>query len=158
MRLLAAAVILGMFSAQVWAEDRVGRMDADSLKNFQVDELNWQPEAILPPGAESVLLLGDPGKADMFVVLLRFPPNYPIPAHTHPFTEMVTVLQGEIGNGVGEALDREKGTLLQAGDSFVLPADMPHYLWTTDEETIIQLLATGPWGITYIDPADDPRN
>jgi hypothetical protein len=27
----------------------------------------------------------------------------------------------------------------------------------TEEETIIQLHGTGPWGIEYIDPADDPR-
>jgi hypothetical protein len=30
-------------------------------------------------------------------------------------------------------------------------------VWTADEETVVQLIATGPWGITYINPADDPR-
>ena len=25
------------------------------------------------------------------------------------------------------------------------------------EETIIQVNAEGPWGVTYINPADDPR-
>jgi hypothetical protein len=28
----------------------------------------------------------------------------------------------------------------------------------TEEETVIQLHGTGPWGIQYLDPADDPRN
>lgn len=73
-------------------------------------------------------------------------------------TEVLTVLEGEIGHGVGETLDRENGEILQAGDSFVLPADHAHYLWTNGEETIVQLIATGPWDITYTDPADDPRN
>lgn len=158
MRLIVASTLLLLVAANSWAEDQIERMTIDTMQTFQVDQLDWQPEAILPEGAESVLLLGDPGKAGVFVVLLKFPPNYPIPAHTHPFTEAVTVLKGEIGNGMGNDLDRTKGELLQAGDSFVLPADHAHYLWTTGEETIVQLLATGPWGITYINPDDDPRN
>jgi hypothetical protein len=47
--------------------------------------------------------------------------------------------------------------MLKAGSSFVLPAGHTHYVWTTDEETVIELIATGPWGITYTNPADDPR-
>jgi hypothetical protein len=33
---------------------------------------------------------------------------------------------------------------------------MPHYAWFT-EETVLQLHGTGPQGVTYVDPADDPR-
>lgn len=158
MRPLLIVALLVCLAGPVAASDRVSRMNADTAQTFQVEELNWQAEAILPPGAESVLLMGDPSKAEAFIVLLKFPPNYPIPPHTHPFTEVVTVLKGEIGNGLGEDFDRSRGELLQAGDSFVLPADTAHYLWTTDQETMVQLLATGPWGITYTDLADDPRN
>jgi hypothetical protein len=31
-----------------------------------------------------------------------------------------------------------------------------HFAWT-DEETIVQLNGNGPWGVTYVNPADDPR-
>ena len=34
--------------------------------------------------------------------------------------------------------------------------EMRHFAWTT-EETIIQLHGTGPWGINYVNPKDDPR-
>jgi hypothetical protein len=27
----------------------------------------------------------------------------------------------------------------------------------TEEETVIQLHGTGPWGIKYVNPQDDPR-
>jgi hypothetical protein len=27
----------------------------------------------------------------------------------------------------------------------------------TKEETVIQLHGVGPWGLTYLNPADDPR-
>ena len=93
----------------------------------------------------------------MSIAWLKFPPNYPIPPHTHPFTEVVTVLKGKLGNGMGGTFDTANGEVLNAGDSFVLPTGHSHYVWTTDEETIVELIATGPWDITYINPEDDPR-
>ncbi|MFO7477443.1 MAG: cupin domain-containing protein [Methyloceanibacter sp.] len=93
----------------------------------------------------------------MFIAYLKFPPDYVIPPHTHPFAEVVTVLRGKAGNGMGEKFAAEQGEVLGPGSGFTLPADHAHYLWTTDEETIVQLIATGPWGIDYSDPKDDPR-
>ncbi|WP_137719704.1 cupin domain-containing protein [Methylobacillus flagellatus] len=140
------------------AGDKIDRMHSNKMESFSSATLNWQDEAILPPGAQSALLVGDPTKAGVFIVRLKFPPNYPIPAHTHPFTEVITVLSGKLGNGMGETFDTSNGEVLNAGDSFVLPAGHSHYVWTTDEETIVELIATGPWDISYINPADDPRN
>jgi hypothetical protein len=31
-----------------------------------------------------------------------------------------------------------------------------HFGWTS-EETVVQLSGMGPWGITYVNPADAPR-
>ena len=33
---------------------------------------------------------------------------------------------------------------------------MPHALWTTDEPVELQVNGSGPFGLNYIDPADDP--
>ena len=38
-----------------------------------------------------------------------------------------------------------------------MPARYPHYAWTGNEETIVQLQTMGPGGIDYINAADDPR-
>jgi hypothetical protein len=32
---------------------------------------------------------------------------------------------------------------------------MAHYAFT-DEETVVQINSTGPWGINYVNPKDDP--
>src|SRR5690554_4791960 len=90
--------MLFSFTATAFAQDQIERMTADKMQSFRADEVNWQPEAILPKGAESVILLGDPTKAGVFIAWLKFPPNYPIPAHTHPYTEVITVLKGQLGN------------------------------------------------------------
>lgn len=154
--ILILAMMLSCVNAAV-AEDKIERMSADTMQSFTADKIDWKDEPILPKGAKSALLVGDPSKAGVFIAWLKFPPNYPIPSHTHPFTEVVTVLKGKLGNGMGDKFDKSTGEMLNAGDSFVLPSGHTHYVWTTDEETIVELIATGPWDITYINPADDPR-
>ena len=42
---------------------------------------------------------------------------------------------------------------LKFPDNYSIP---PHFAWTSGE-TIVQLHGTGPWGVTYLNPADDPR-
>ena len=37
-----------------------------------------------------------------------------------------------------------------------MPAGAPMFGFTK-EETVIQLHGVGPWGISYVNPADDPR-
>jgi len=76
--------------------------------------------------------------------------------HGHPYDEVVTVLTGSYGNYFGEKFE-PKGQLMKTGSLFVLPANHPHYTWTGEEETILQLQFMGPGGVEFIDPADDPR-
>ena len=157
--LLAAliGVILASASIHAFAEqDQIDRMVTNEMESFELDSIAWKDEPLLPGAAQSALVIGDPSKPGVFMAYLKFPANYEIPAHTHPFAEVVTVLKGAAWNGMGETLDRSKGEKLGVGSSFTLPAGHAHDLWN-DEETVILLTATGPWNITYINPEDDPR-
>lgn len=120
------------------------------------DELTWREHPIFK-GAQTVILIGDPAKPETIVQRVKFPPNYKVPPHTHPYAEVVTVISGTFGNAMGEKFDPSKGEMLKAGSVFALPAKHPHYVWTTNEETVLQLHFTGPGGIDFINPADDPR-
>lgn len=151
------ATMIFSMSASAFAEDSIERMHAEVMQSFTPETIQWKDEHILPKGAKSAIVVGDPSKKGVFIAWLKFPANYPIPPHTHPFTEVVTVLSGKLGNGMGKVLDKTKGEMLNAGSSFVLPTGHTHYVWTTDEETIVELIATGPWDITYTNPNDDPR-
>src|SRR5207245_9763153 len=57
----------------------------------------------LPPGAEFVLLEGNPAEAVPLTFRLRFAANYRIPPHWHSVIEHVTVLAGTLTGGVGAA-------------------------------------------------------
>ena len=128
----------------------------DAMTVVKPETLTWKEHPVLK-GAQTVILLGDPTKAEVVVQRNKFPPNYRVAPHTHPYSEIVTVITGNFGNGMGETFDAAKGEMLKAGSVFALPAKHAHYVWTTNEETIVQIQFTGPGGITFINPADDPR-
>lgn len=110
----------------------------------------------LPEGAEIAVLMGNPAEEGPYVFRLRFPAGYAVPPHTHPTDEIVTVISGELGIAMGEALDREAASLLPAGSFVSMPMGHAHFAWA-EEETVVQIHGMGPFGIEYIDDADDPR-
>jgi len=120
--------------------------------------LDWKDAPSLPKGAQYVILSGDPAKpGSMVIQRLKLPPNYEVPAHTHPHFVFETVLTGAMGFGMGDKLDTRKGQMLKPGALLMMPPGHAHYVWTGNEETIFQLQTLGPIGIDYINPADDPR-
>jgi quercetin dioxygenase-like cupin family protein len=121
------------------------------------EEIKWEPApAMLPPGAEAAVLFGDPSEEGLFVLRLKFPAGYSVAPHTHPVDEVVTVISGTFYKGMGETADPRKAQPLPAGSFFALPPGTAHYVFM-EEETVIQISTEGPWGLTYINPKDDPR-
>lgn len=120
-------------------------------------ELQWQDVASLPPGAKIATIEGSMAEAGVFTVRLKFPPDYDLPAHWHPAVERVTVLSGTFHMGLGDKLDKTKGTGLGSGGIMIMQPGVRHFAWTEGDETIVQLNGIGPWAINYVNPADDPR-
>ena len=101
------------------------------------------------------MLSGDPSKNGLYVVRLKMPAGYKIPAHNHPTTENVTVVSGNFHIGMGDYLDEKKGIELTSGGYGEAPAKMNHYAWVTTP-TIVQVHGQGPFAITYVNPATIP--
>ena len=121
------------------------------------DGLKWQDgPPSLPPGAKFAVLEGDPAKPGPFVFRVKVPDGYKIPPHTHPKPERVTVISGTFNLGMGDTFDATKTEALPAGTYGTWPAGMKHFVHTKGE-TVVQFHGDGPWTITYLDPADDPR-
>ena len=128
----------------------------DMRPPINADDVKWGP---VPPniaaGAQLAVISGDPSKEGPFVMRLKMPAGYKVPAHYHPQYENVTVLTGEFHVGMGDKFDTDKGMLLRPGGYVEAPAKMHHYAWVTSD-TIVQVAGPGPFGIIYVDPADDP--
>ncbi len=122
------------------------------------DEHRYGPAPnTLPPGAQLAVLHGDPGRAGPFVMRLRFPAGYSVGAHWHPVMETVTVISGNLSFGMGDKLDRSAARQYGPGGFIVTGPRENHYAFT-DTGATIQVAAEGPFQITYVNPADDPRN
>ena len=120
-------------------------------------DIKWVPgPASLPKGAQMAVLYGDPTKEGLFAMRVRLPAGYHIPPHTHPKPEVVTIISGIAHLGPGSTVDRIKTRSLPAGGFFTTSPGTPHYVYI-DQETVVQLNSVGPWGITYVNEADDPR-
>jgi quercetin dioxygenase-like cupin family protein len=125
-------------------------------KMIKPADLKWSDVPSLPAGAKIAVLEGPMNQAVPFTVRLQFPANYRIPPHTHPAVERVTVLSGTFHMGMGDKLDTSKSEALQPGAIMIMQPGTPHYAWT-DKPTVVQLHGTGPWGVTYLNPNEDPR-
>jgi quercetin dioxygenase-like cupin family protein len=120
--------------------------------------LKWSPAPpALPPGAQLTVLSGDPGASGPYVLRAKLPTGYTVPPHTHPTDENVTVISGTLHFAMGGKLDKSKGDAVKTGGFFRAEKGMQHYAWAT-EPTVIQVHGIGPFDITYVNPADDPRN
>src|SRR5215469_8534093 len=122
-------------------------MAQDAMKVVTADELVWKEHPLFKE-AQIVNVLGDPTKAETIILRVKFPPHFKVPPHTHPYSEVVTVLSGTYWNAMGD--DMEKGVMLKPGSVFVLPQNHVHRTWTTDEEVVLQINFTGPGGITFV--------
>jgi hypothetical protein len=132
-------------------------MAQDAVKTIAPDKLTWAANPAIPKGGQIAILTGDPTKAgDTVVQRVLFPANYEVPPHTHPYAETVTVISGELGFGMGEKMNKT-GPMLGVGAFLANPAKHAHFVWTGGQPAIIQIQFTGPGGIDYINPADDPR-
>ena len=120
-------------------------------------DVKWGPAPpSVPKGAMLAVMAGDPSGTGPVSVRLKLPAGYAIAAHWHPTDEQVTVLSGTLSIGMGDALDKKKGTMLRAGGFAIAPAKMHHYAWTKTGGTV-QLNLMGPLEVNYVNPADDPR-
>ena len=145
----AIAALWACTAPTAWAQGTHAMVDADKLV--------WAAVPSLPKGAQISVIEGPMSEAVPFTVRLKFPANYRIPPHWHPAIERVTVLSGTFNMGSGESFDNTKTHALSAGGMAIMPAKSPHFAWTAIE-TVVQLHGTGPWGVTYINAADDPRS
>jgi quercetin dioxygenase-like cupin family protein len=84
---------------------------------MNADAMKWSAAPpVLPQGAQMSVISGDPSKDGLYVVRLKMPANYKIPAHSHPTTEYVTVISGSFHVGMGDKLDETKGQELKPAD------------------------------------------
>jgi len=120
-------------------------------------DIKWgPPPPAFQPGAQFAVLEGDPSKPGPFVVRIKLPDGYKVMPHWHPTDEHVTVLSGTVNAGIGEKWDDASVKAFSAGAFATMPRKTAHYVQAKGETTL-QVHATGPFELVYVNPKDDPR-
>jgi hypothetical protein len=147
---LVAAALLTGFCSIVHAEET-----AQAVSLMPTD-LKWTP---VPgdPEAQRAVLLGDPARPGPYVYRVKFPPNHRVPPHSHPDNRTFTVLSGTFYEATGDRFDATKLKAHPTGSFHTYVANTNFFGASRGEEVIFQISGTGPTGITYVDPKDDPR-
>ena len=149
---------LAAFTMLVFAASMARAQGAGPATLFPGGDLKWTDgPPSLPKGAQMAVLEGDPTHAGMFTMRIKFPDGSRVGPHWHTQTEHVTVIAGVLHLGMGEKFDRSSARTLVAGSYGYWPAGTRHFAWA-EGETILQLHGQGPWTITYVNAADDPRH
>jgi quercetin dioxygenase-like cupin family protein len=120
--------------------------------------LKWGPAPpFLRAGARFAVVQGDPGASGVYTIRLRLPNGYVIKPHFHPTDEHVTVLSGTFVVGMGDSVNWKGAQRLTSGGFITAPKDAHHFA-VARGVTIVQVHGEGPFQLTYVKPADDPRN
>src|SRR5436853_3520184 len=98
-----------IFAAVIAVVGWASAQDAMKVIRVAPDALVWKDNPNIPKLAQVAVLQGDATKAEVIVQRVKFPANYKVPPHTHPYAENVTVISGRVGLGMGEKFDAKEG-------------------------------------------------
>ena len=153
---ISISLVFALVFATVGAADMQAKPAGD-MGLYPAAEIEWSDgPPSLQQGTRMAVLEGDPAKEGMFTMRLQFPDGFVVNPHYHSQIEHVTVIAGTLYFGMGGKFDRAKTRPMPAGSFGFWPIGMRHFAYTQGE-TVLQLHGKGPWTITYVNPADDPR-
>jgi len=114
-----------------------------------------QPDDIkFPDGPQGqVVIAGDPNKAGIYVIRIRFGPGSMSRPHFHDQDRYVTVMKGTWWVALGpeaDTFDPTKTKPVKTGSIVKHPAGAHHYDGAKDEEVIVQIIGMGPVKTTPI--------
>jgi quercetin dioxygenase-like cupin family protein len=127
------------------------------FRAIRPEEIEWQAFPAFPSAARLAVLIGDPSQPGPYVIRVRLAAGGRLMPHKHPEDRVYTVVSGVFYIGLGDTFDESRLTAYGAGSVLVLPGDQPHFHCAKSGEYITQVTAIGPLGLTYLDPANDPR-
>ena len=131
-----------------------------SLKEYNFinsENIIWKSFPAFPEKVKLAVLVGDPTKAEPFVVRVKVPGGEKIMPHVHPENRIYTVISGVFYIGIGTEFNEATLNAYPPGSVVVLPGNTPHFHFAKSGEYVTQVYAVGPLGLDYVDKQSDPR-
>ena len=137
------AIRLGILTTLFIAFVSIQAADLDPKAiNIQLPkDIKWVATA---GGSEQAVLVGDPSKPGLYVVLTKWLPHKNSRPHSHPNDRFITVLKGTWWVNTGPKYDPDGMKPVPTGSFVVHYGGQVHYDGAKDEETVLQIVGMGP--------------
>lgn len=119
---------------------RAAQPDPNVLKYELPDQIHWTGNG----GARQAVLVGDPSKPGLYIVLTKWLPHNMSHPHFHPNDRYITVIKGTWWVGTGSHYDPDSTTPIPAGSFVTHYAKQIHYDGAKDEEVTLEIVGMGP--------------
>jgi hypothetical protein len=115
--------------------------DPKVLASTLPDKIPWVDSA---GGASQAVLVGDPSKPGVYIVLTKWHPHHMSHPHFHPNDRYITVISGTWWVGTGSKYDPDSTTPIPAGSFVTHYGKQIHYDGAKDEEVTLEIVGMGP--------------
>jgi hypothetical protein len=105
------------------------------------DNIPWK---VNPNGADNAVLLGDPSKEGLYIVLVRWHAGHMSHPHFHPNDRFISVLSGTWWVGTGTKFDPDATVPMPAGSYVVHYGKQVHYDGAKDGDCVLEIVGEGP--------------
>ena len=90
------------------------------------------------------VLLGDPAKTGLYVIMVRWHAHHMSRPHFHPHDRYITVLSGTWWVGTGTKFDPDSTVAMPTGSFVTHVAKQVHYDGAKDADTVMEIVGEGP--------------
>ena len=129
----AAALLLGPAKA--------ADLNPAALKYTPPDKIKW---VVGDNGADTAVLLGDPDKPGLYIILTKWHAHHMSRPHYHPNDRFITVLSGTWWVGTGTKFDPDSTVAMPTGSFVTHVAKQVHYDGAKDVDTVLEMVGQGP--------------
>jgi hypothetical protein len=142
-RRAALLVVLGFSSAfsGLGTPGRAADLDSAAVAYQLPNQINWTSN---PGGNQTAIMLGDPAKPGLYIVLVKWLPHNMSRPHFHPNDRFITVLSGTWWVGTGDRFDPDSAMPMPAGSFVTHFGKQVHYDGAKDGETVLEIIGEGP--------------
>jgi quercetin dioxygenase-like cupin family protein len=146
----AAAAALTLLAAVTLVMSRAGQNQMEVV-GLTPEQVHWFTPPYYKDGRQRARMYGDSDRGGAWIDRVKIPAGARVLAHTHPYDELVTVIEGTWYLGKGAKFDAAKLRGYAAGSFIVIPAGVPHFVAAKANAVIVQLSGTDKFRTEYLE-------
>ena len=145
-RFLFGVALIATVCSSLGFAQKVNEPDPKALTFKLPAEIKWSNGTT----SQQAVLVGDPSKEGLYVVLTKWLPHNNSRPHFHPNDRFITVISGTWWVGTGAKYDPDGMKPIPAGSFVTHFGKQVHYDGAKDGEVILQIVGMGPATSTQV--------